>query len=89
MSTKLKWEELVDVLEVEQRKLILHNDDHNTFEWVIECLIDICKYTAVQAEQTSFIVHFKGKSTVKEGVFEKLRPMKDALSDRGLSVTIE
>jgi len=89
MSTKEQLEEYLDVLEVDQKKLILHNDNHNTFEWVIECLIDICSYSAMQAEQTSFIVHFKGKSTVKEGLLEKLRPMKDALADRGLSVTIE
>lgn len=89
MSTKEKWEECLDVLEIDQKKLILHNDNHNTFEWVIECLIDICNYSSMQAEQTSFIVHFKGKSTVKEGLLEKLRPMKDALIDRGLSATIE
>ncbi|MBX2846114.1 MAG: ATP-dependent Clp protease adaptor ClpS [Saprospiraceae bacterium] len=73
----------------EENKLIVHNDDHNTFDWVIECLVDICKHTFEQAEQCSYIIHFKGKYAVKHGALAKLRPMKDALTDRGLSVTIE
>lgn len=69
--------------------LIVHNDDHNTFEWVIECLTTICKHTAEQAEQCALFIHFKGKYGVKHGTKKILKPMKDALTDRGLSVTIE
>lgn len=71
------------------KTLILHNDDHNYFDFVIESLIQICKHTAEQAEQCAMIVHYKGKCDIKEGVFEKLKPMKEALTDRGLSATIE
>jgi ATP-dependent Clp protease adaptor protein ClpS len=69
--------------------LIVLNDDHNTFDWVIECLMTICDCTFEQAEQLSLLVHYKGKATVKEGGFEKLRPLKDALCERGLSAIIE
>lgn len=70
-------------------ELIVFNDDHNTFDWVIKCFMDICKHGFEQSEQLSLIVHFKGKAVVKTDSFEILKPMKDALIDRGLSAVIE
>lgn len=81
----------VDVLvaEAEEKQLVLFNDDVNTFDWVIECLISICKHDAIQAEQCAIIVHFKGKCTVKSGEYDKLEPMCTALLDRGLTAEIQ
>lgn len=81
----------VDVLEVvqETNNLIIHNDEVNTFDWVIQSLIEICKHTQEQAEQCAIFVHTKGKYAVKEGSLEDLRPMKDAIAERGIGVTIE
>lgn len=73
----------------DENKLIVHNDDHNTFDWVIECLVQICQHTFEQAEQCSYFIHYKGKYAVKHGLFDKLKPMKEALTERGLSATIE
>ena len=70
-------------------QLIVYNDDVNTFDWVIKCLMEICSHSSQQAEQLSLIVHFKGKATVKSGTMEILKPMKDALCERGLSAVIE
>jgi ATP-dependent Clp protease adaptor protein ClpS len=70
-------------------KLIVHNDEFNTFEHVIDSLIDVLKMSSVTAEQISYIVHFKGKASVKSGDHDELKPFKDALNDRGLEVTIE
>lgn len=70
-------------------QLIVYNDDHNTFDWVIQCLVEILDHTPEQAEQCSLIVHFKGKATVKTAPMSVLRPKKDALVDRGLSAVIE
>ena len=84
-----------DVLELEDiginfsSKLIVHNDEVNTFEWVIESLVEICSHSYQQAEQCAMIIHNKGKSVVKSGDLEDLRIMKYRLTDRGLSVTIE
>ena len=72
-----------------EHHLVLYNDDVNTFDWVIESLIDICNHERMQAEQCSLIVHYKGKCAVKEGEIGKLRPMCEALVDRGLSAVIE
>ena len=68
--------------------LILHNDDVHTFVYVIESLIDICHHELHQAEQCAYIVHHNGKCDVKNGSFNELHLMKDKLTSRGLSVTI-
>ena len=64
--------------------LIVWNDEVNTFEWVIETLIDICHHTYEQAEQCAYIIHFQGKYAVKQGSYEELKPMCDAITDREL-----
>ncbi len=69
--------------------VVVFNDDINTFDWVIECLIDICDHTSQQAEQLSLLIHFKGKATVKSGSIELAKIVKDALIERGLQAAIE
>ena len=80
---------VLDEIGVTTSRLIIHNDDHNTFEWVIQALVEICLHTIEQAEQCSYIIHSKGKYAVKHGSMERLKPMKDAISDRGINATIE
>jgi ATP-dependent Clp protease adaptor protein ClpS len=69
--------------------LILHNDDFNTFDFVISCLVKICRHDPLQAEQCALLVHYTGKAVVKTGAFDTLKPMCQALADRGLSVSID
>jgi ATP-dependent Clp protease adaptor protein ClpS len=87
----IKFEE--DILTAEKdiltSKLILHNDDVNTFEWVIDALVEVCKHSYEQAEQCSYIIHHRGKYAVKHGSMERLKPMKDAITERGINATIE
>lgn len=73
----------------EQTQIIVLNDDYNTFEWVIECFMDLLQHTNEQAEQCAWIIHTKGKASVKLGTYEELKPLKDALVDRGLNAIIE
>ena len=80
--------ELVDSSYLEH-KLIVHNDEVNSFDWVIQALIDVCKHTHQQAEQCSMIIHHKGKYAVKHGNLFSLKVMKDSISERGIQVTIE
>lgn len=70
-------------------QLIVWNDDINTFDWVIETLIKVCNHTPEQAEQSAMIVHFKGKCSVKNGDYDFLKPMCDAITERGIGATIE
>jgi len=89
--TETKNWEATDVMTTsdETSSLIVWNDEVNTFEWVIETLIDICGHTQEQAEQCSMIIHTKGKYAVKEGSYEILKPQCDAITDRGINATIE
>jgi ATP-dependent Clp protease adaptor protein ClpS len=70
-------------------QLIIWNDEVNTFEWVIETLIDVCKHSKEQAEQSAMIIHYNGKYAVKNGDYDTLKPMCDAITERGISATIE
>lgn len=70
-------------------QLIVYNDDFNTFDWVIQCFMEVCSHSFEQSEQLSLIVHYKGKAIVKTASFDTLKPMKDSLIDRGLSAVIE
>jgi len=79
----------IEELLVKERMLVLCNDNVNTFDFVIDSLVKICHHTAEQAEQCAYIVHFNGKCSVKNGTYDGLKPLKEALSDLGLSVVIE
>ena len=70
-------------------QLVVHNDDVNTFDWVIQSLMEICGHSYEQAEQCAMIIHFKGKYAVKKGSHEDMNPMRIALIDRGINATIE
>ena len=90
MSTKRKVQEDVDVLEEETHKfeIVLFNDDVNTFDHVIDSLIDVCEHTLEQAEQCAILVHYKGKCTVKSGEYNDLKPRCTRLLTKGLSAEI-
>jgi ATP-dependent Clp protease adaptor protein ClpS len=90
MSTKEKIQEEVDVLEqeVNQHEIILYNDDVNTFDFVIHSLINVCDHTTQQAEQCTYLVHFKGKCTVKTGELDDLKPRCSKLLELGLSAEL-
>jgi ATP-dependent Clp protease adaptor protein ClpS len=84
------WQEQDEVaLMDEGYQLIVWNDDVNTFEWVIETLMEVCGHSHEQAEQCSLIIHFKGKCAVKNGDYETLKPMCDAITERGIGATVE
>ncbi len=69
--------------------LILYNDEINTFDFVIQSLVEVCGHEFEQAEQCALIAHFKGRCIVKSGSFEELKNMSDELTRRRLTVDIE
>ncbi len=69
--------------------LVVWNDEVTTFDWVIQTLIEICGHSTEQAEQCAMIIHTKGKYAVKEGDYDFLKPMCDAITERGIGATIE
>jgi len=69
--------------------LIVWNDDVNTFEWVIDTLIEVCGHSYEQAEQCSYFIHYQGKYAVKQGNYDDLKPLCDAITERGINATVE
>lgn len=92
-NTRSKEQEdvLVETLTTndESTQLVVLNDDYNTFDWVIECFMEVLHHSSEQSEQLAWIIHTKGKASVKLGSYEELKPLKDALVDRGLNAIIE
>ena len=78
-------QELVEDL----KKIVLYNDDFNTFGFVIETLVEVCRHNIHRAEQCATLVHYKGKCSVKRGSFNELKPLKDEMIKRTLTVSIE
>ncbi len=70
------------------RKLMVFNDDVNSFDWVIDTLMEVCGHSPEQAEQCTLIIHYKGKCAVKNGSFEELAPMRNDICRRGISAEV-
>lgn len=67
----------------------LHNDDYNSFDHVIECMISVCGHDQESASQIAHLVHFKGKCDAKRGEKEKMEKIFNTLKVKGLTVTLE
>ncbi len=87
--TRQKEEVLVDVESVEEHKLVIFNDDVNSFDHVIKCLVEVCNHEILQAEQCTLIIHYNGKCAVKNGEYKELETMCTSLHDRGLTAEIQ
>lgn len=87
-SPEVEYQEEVEVLTAKEHQIVLHNDDVNTFDHVIRCLIRICDQTAEQAEQCAYLVHYHGKCVVKTGAYEDLKPRCLLLLEEGLSAEL-
>jgi len=74
---------------VEECEIVLYDDNVNTFDYVIDSLVEVCDHDPLQAEQCTLIVHYKGKCAVKKGSFDELKPRCTALLNRGLTAEIE
>ena len=81
-------EELLDEM-IDQKDIVVFNDDVNTFDHVIATLVKVCKHTEIQAEQCTWIIHHNGKCQVKRDVYDKLEPICRALLERGITAEIQ
>ena len=89
MKTKFLPESESSELLIDQSDLVIYNDDVHTFDFVIETLVDVCDHEYLQAVQCTNLIHHKGKCGVKRGSFYELKPICEALLEKGLSATIE
>ncbi|MCF8378345.1 MAG: ATP-dependent Clp protease adaptor ClpS [Bacteroidales bacterium] len=76
-------------IEEDLKELVLHNDDVNTFDYVIETLIEVCDHNLEQAEQCALITHYRGRCVVKSGSETELKPPYTEMTNRKLTVTIK
>ncbi len=91
-SASKPWEVFESDMDTElsaSYSLIVWNDEVNTFEWVIETLIEICGHSHEQAEQCAMFIHHKGKYAVKSGDYDTLKPMCNSITERGIGATVE
>ena len=91
ISPELLEEEIAVAYEKTEvtKALLLYNDDVNTFEFVTKCLISICRHHPIQAEQCTYLVHYTGKCVVKNGSYKMLKPLCEALLEKGLTAKIK
>jgi ATP-dependent Clp protease adaptor protein ClpS len=72
-----------------QATLVLHNDDINTFDYVMEILVEICEHSMTQAEQCATITHYKGKCEVRTGTFAEMKELRFKLISKGLKASVD
>jgi ATP-dependent Clp protease adaptor protein ClpS len=87
-TDSLEDQDILTMME-EPCNLVVWNDEVNTFEWVIESLMEVCGHSHEQAEQCAYIIHFQGKYAVKNGSYDDLKPQCDAITERGINATVE
>ncbi|WP_341227693.1 ATP-dependent Clp protease adaptor ClpS [uncultured Arcticibacterium sp.] len=68
--------------------LVVFNDDVNTFDHVIDTLVDVCKHEPTQAEQCAMIIHLKGKCAVNSGEYDELVSQRNEICRRGISAEV-
>jgi ATP-dependent Clp protease adaptor protein ClpS len=73
----------------EMHRLILWNDDHNTFDHVIHCMIRYLDYSDPQAQKIAWKVHNEGKCAILEGSFTEVEVYRKILQQEGLTVSVE
>jgi len=76
---------------VDQKKkanLVLHNDEVNTFDYVMDILVEVCDHSMNQAEQCATITHFKGKCEVRSGSVSEMKELRYKLISHGLKATV-
>jgi ATP-dependent Clp protease adaptor protein ClpS len=73
----------------ELHRLILWNDDHNTFDHVINCMIKYLDYNEAQAERIAWKVHNEGKCAILEGSFTEVEVYRKILQQEGLTVSVD
>jgi ATP-dependent Clp protease adaptor protein ClpS len=90
----INWNESTETIvekitkKADTKAIVVYNDDVNSFEWVIMCLVQKCGHSIIQAEQCTNIIHNNGKCDVKVGSYESLKPIHEALLDAGLNSKI-
>ena len=74
---------------MEDSKLILFNDDHNSFDKVIMALIIYCQVSSAKAAEIAMKVHNEGKAVAKYGPRKDLEVIAGIFGELDLTCEIE
>ncbi len=69
-------------------KVILFNDDYNTFDHVEDCLMKICHLSWLKAKKVAMEAHKKGKAICYTGSLEECETVAEKLASENLTVTV-
>lgn len=69
--------------------VILWNDDYNSMDHVVVCVVRICNVSTETAVQHMLTAHKEGKANVKTCPFELAEAIREQLEMSGLTATIE
>tara|TARA_R100001443_G_scaffold117231_1_gene140644 strand:+ start:5019 stop:5279 length:261 start_codon:yes stop_codon:yes gene_type:complete len=70
-------------------KITLYNDDNNSFEYVMSCLVRLCNHTPMQAEQCAIIADATGKVDIMSGTFDHMYDILNTFSELNIEASIE
>lgn len=72
----------------EDYRLVLYNDDKNTFQYIMACLIKFCKHEPTQAEQCALVADLVGQCEIMHGDFYTLISLQEKLLNLDVKVGI-
>ncbi len=75
-------------LSTQKYKLFLLNDNDNTFDYIINNIIEQCNYNSEQAEQCALLAHIHGKYELLNGDKEYLQGIQHNLSGKNIKTEI-
>lgn len=67
--------------EFKTHKLVIYNDDVNSYDYIMACLIRFCNHERLQAEQCALVAHNTGRCTVKTGDYIEMYELKNNFDD--------
>ncbi len=70
-------------------KLVLYNDDENSYLEIMACLVAVCDFEPLQAEQCALIANNNGKCDIKYGDFTDLLHKKSIFDEMGVHTSIK
>ena len=72
-----------------QHRVIVHDDNHNTFDHVVDCLMNVCGHGYLQSVQCATITHMSSKCAVYTDSYDECILVQRELQSLGITVSIE
>jgi len=77
-----------EVQNIYHHRVILFNDDVNSFPYVEDCLMKICKKSKKEAKKIAMEAHQTGKAVCYQGSKEECETVAEKLASQKLTVSL-